>query len=107
MERNKDIDILRQCKAAIKNVADNCEVILYGSRARGDAREDSDYDILVLINGPVDMKLEDAIRSELYPLELETAAVITLLVYNREQWSGFPHRATPFYKNVEREGVLL
>jgi predicted nucleotidyltransferase len=30
------------------------QVLLYGSRARGDFREDSDYDVLVVLEGPVD-----------------------------------------------------
>ena len=53
------------------------------------------------------MALEDRIRSEVYPLELETGAVITLMVYSREDWDSPLSQATPFRRNVEREGVLL
>lgn len=100
-------DMLRRCKAAIQAVAPNAQVILYGSRARGDAEDDSDYDILVIVDGPVDMDQEDKIRASVYPLELETGAMITLIAFSREEWNSPVQRATPFHENVEREWVLL
>lgn len=102
-----DAALLQRCKRAITDVVADAEVILYGSRARGDAHEDSDYDILVIVNGPVDMALEEKMVSNVYPLELETGAVLTLIVYSREQWNSPLYRAMPFHKNVDREGVML
>lgn len=105
--RQEDVDILRRCKSAVTATVGDAEVILYGSRARGDAHEDSDYDIVVVVNGPVDMALEDRIRAKVYPLELETGALITLIVYSRDEWQSALHQATPFHKAVQQEGVRL
>jgi len=102
-----DADLLQRCKRAVTKVAADADVILYGSRARDDANKDSDYDILIIVNGPVDMALKKEILSNVYPLELETGAVLTLIVYNRQQWDSPLYRAMPFHKNVERDGVLL
>jgi predicted nucleotidyltransferase len=102
-----DTTLLQRCKKAVTDVVGDAEVILYGSRARGDAQEDSDYDILVIVDGPVNMALEERILSKVYPLELDTGAMLTLIVYNRQQWDSALYRAMPFHKNVDREGVVV
>jgi len=102
-----DHRLLAECKAAIEEVAPDASLILYGSRARGDAREDSDYDLLVLVDREQDMELEQAIVNQLVPLEVRTGEVLTVLVYGRSQWGSALYRAMPFHKNVTREGVLL
>ncbi len=88
-------------------VVPDVDVILYGSRARGDADKYSDYDILIIVNGPVDMKLKEKILDHVYPLELETGVILTLITYNKQQWNTPLYRAMPFHKNVVRDGVLL
>jgi hypothetical protein len=105
--RTTDIRLLEQCKASIRDVADDAEVILYGSRARGDQDRYSDYDLLILVDGPADAALEQRILDKVYPLQLETGAMFTLIVYNTHQWGSALCRAMPFHQNVEREGVML
>lgn len=102
-----DIELLQRCKEAIKNVVADGQVILYGSRARGDARDDSDYDVMVIVNGPVDMSLKEKILDKIYPLELETEQMVSLLVYSKKKWDSALWHATPLHKNVDAEGVLL
>jgi len=104
---NTELTLLRRCKKAIRQVVPDADVILYGSRARGEAREHSDYDILIVVDRAVDMALKKKILSSVYPLELETGALLTLMTYNRQQWDSPLYRAMPFHQNVEREGVLL
>ena len=60
----------------------NAEVILFGSRARGDYRKDSDWDFLILMDKPVDWKLKDKIRDKIFDTELETETAIFSLVKN-------------------------
>ena len=102
-----DHRLLAECKAAIQEVVPGARVMLYGSRARGDAREDSDYDLVVLVDQEPDMELERAIVDRLVPLEVRTGQVLTVLVYSRSQWDSALYRAMPFHRNVTREGVLI
>jgi len=100
-----DRRLLAECKAAIREVAPEADLILYGSRARGDAREDSDYDLLVLVDREVDMDLERAVVDRLVPLEVRTGQILTVLIYSRTRWNSAQYRAMPFHRNVTREGV--
>jgi predicted nucleotidyltransferase len=106
-DRTADRQLLAECKAAIREVAPEAGLILYGSRARGDAQEDSDYDLLVLVDREVDMDLERAVVDRLVPLEVRTGRVLTALIYSRSQWDSAQYRAMPFHKNVTREGVPI
>lgn len=56
----------------ISKIDPNAQIILYGSRARGTERNDSDWDVLVLTDYPVDIEKERVFRDNLYDLELET-----------------------------------
>ncbi len=102
-----DRDLLADCKAAIHQIAPEAQVILYGSRARGDARDDSDYDLLVLVERNVDMALERAIVNGLVPLEGHAGKALTALVYNRLQWDSPQYRAMPLHQNITREGLIV
>lgn len=102
-----DMDVLRRCKNAVIDVAGDADLILYGSRARGDAKEHSDYDILVVVDGLVDMPLKERILANVYPLLLETGRMLTLIIYSKEQWDSPLYRAMPLHKNIDREGLLI
>ena len=82
------------------------EIILYGSRARGDERKDSDWDILVLTDYPVDLNKERTFRDNLYDLELQTGEPFSIFVYSKNDWTT-KQRITPFYSNVIQEGIRL
>ena len=104
--RAADTDLLQRCKQAIRAVVPDADVILYGSRARGDAKDDSDYDLLVLVDHGADVVMHQQLISRISPLE-EDGAVLTLTIHNRDLWESQLYRAMPFHENVSREGVLL
>jgi len=103
----QDKELLKRCKEAIRQVTTDADVILYGSRARGDANEYSDYDILIIVNDSADMALEERILAKLFPLEEETCEVLTFIVYSKQDWNSPVYRVMPLHKNVDRDGVIL
>ena len=83
------------------------EAYLFGSRARGDFRPDSDWDILILVDeNRVTNEIDDKFRDDLYDIEIESGQIISTFIFPKDYW-----RSTliysPLYNNVTREGILL
>ena len=97
---------LKSIKACITAVDSNAEVILFGSRARGDARKDSDWDLLILTTGSVDIRMEQRFRHKLFELEIEYGQAISTRVYSKEDWVK-KQSVTPLYREIKKEGVAL
>src|SRR5215213_8416839 len=92
-----DRALLVRARDAVRAVEPEAAVILYGSRARGDAAPDSDWDLLVLVDGRVDGDRERRIHDRLYDLELETEAIFVALVHSRAEWDGPLYHAMPLH----------
>lgn len=100
-------DLLARVKQVIREVEPDAEIMLYGSRARGDAGSESDWDFLILLDGLVDDDRTDKIRHRLYELEWESGEVLSCIVRSRQEWQTPRYRSTSLHKIIEREGVLL
>lgn len=100
-------DVLEQIRHLANEVVPQYgHVILYGSRARGDAREDSDWDLLILLDKPtIEQRDYDEIVYPLTALGWDLEEMIIPVIYTQKEWRK--SRFTPFYKNVKREGVPL
>ena len=80
---------------------------IFGSYARGDYRDDSDLDLLVLVDKDIISRFDQKrIKYPLYEIEFDTGTIISPLIFSRKDWEK-NHRITPFYENVAREGRIL
>lgn len=78
---------------------------LYGSRARGDARPDSDYDLLILLDKDT-LSLGDYLTQKpLREMGWDMGVEINPQVYAKKEWQDYYY--TPFYDNVSREKSIL
>lgn len=103
VETERIANLIRQ---NIEAIDPGAEIILYGSRARGNERPDSDWDILVLTDYPVDLQRESVFRDHLYDLEVETGEPFSLFVYSKYDWET-KHKISPFYENILQEGIKI
>jgi predicted nucleotidyltransferase len=100
-------EILKKVKEAVLKLEPSAEIILYGSRARDDYREHSDWDFLILLVGQIDTKRTDRIRCALYEIELDTDQIISSIVRSRQEWDSPRYSVVPLRSNVEREGIRV
>lgn len=84
-------------------------VILYGSCARGDFDDESDIDVMVLLDSPIDEI--GAEREKLFSIinqierEFDYEIVMAPVVQSYDVYTKYK-TALPFYQNIEREGVV-
>ena len=99
--------ILKLIKTSVSTTDPNAILILYGSYARGDFNDNSDVDLLVLLDKDTISRVDEKkIKYPLYDIEFETGTIISPLVFSKKDWET-KHRITPFYENVIREGKVL
>ena len=93
--------ILSEIKKTLQIVAPSAKAMLFGSRARNDAREDSDWDILILI----EKEDFDSIAYPLIELGWNIGEMINPVLYTFSDWKK--RSFTIFHKNVEEEGIAI
>jgi predicted nucleotidyltransferase len=104
---NTTDQIIRQCKEVLtRQYGKRLKgVILYGSTARGQSAPDSDIDLLVLLEAPLDYFTElRRLVDVLYPMQLESEQLISakpVLI------SDFELGTVSLYRNARREGMAV
>lgn len=97
--------ILSAVKSRISKIDSDARIILFGSRARNDAKNESDWDFLILTHYTVTRDLKNEISDVLFETELETDEVLTGLIQNINSWPDYAN--TPLYNNILKDGIEL
>ncbi len=94
-------------QALAETLKDNLvRVIIYGSKARGDQRPDSDTDLMVIIK-KISKEQRNIIYDNLLDIELEYDTRISLAIYTEEEYQVNQRMKSFFIENVQKEGIEL
>lgn len=89
-----------------RNAPENSKAILFGSRARGDARPDSDWDVLILLDKDrITNSDMDEVSYPICEFGWDADMMVNPIMYTMRDWEA--RRGTPFYKNVMKDGIPL
>jgi predicted nucleotidyltransferase len=101
-----DTKILAEIKHAVSLIDADAEVVLFGSRARGDYKEESDWDVLILTDKIVERELKKKIWRNILSVELQYALGISTIIRNKQEWNA-KFSITALFKEIEKDGIVL
>jgi len=79
-----------QIKQIIHGILPSAKVYLFGSRANNTQHDESDWDVLILDEGPVTRQIKRKIQDALFPFSLKIGSFINILLANKKEWDGNP-----------------
>lgn len=103
----KDEEILKNFKEKISQKFPSSRVILFGSRARGDAGPQSDADVVVILKNSASEEDQEFISDSAWEAGYPYGLVIVPVVFSQEEWESGPERFSLLVKAVQTEGVPL
>lgn len=104
---NQKQNIIESMQALGKSILpSDAKLILFGSQARNDANEDSDWDLLILLDKKKIMPEDfDTYAYPFVELGWKYGEYFSSKLYTISEWQQ--RQGTPFYKNVQKEGIAL
>ena len=81
------------------------DIVLYGSKVRGDSDPESDIDLLVLTSRPLDYEEQSGMWSHLHEISMRFDVLLSPLTVDARSWREGVHSVLPIHTEVEREGV--
>ena len=98
---------LQELKERLLKKYPEVEIILYGSKARGDFDKESDIDLLILVKSIVSSRLEEEITHITFDIELNYDVVFGKIIENIDFWNMPLAKLMPLHLNIDKEGVPL
>jgi len=83
-------------------------MIVFGSRARDEAKEDSDLDIFAIVDEKTD-KIEKQLKDIAYQAmwDYNFKPIISLKIFSERQFDDALEKGFSFYKHIEKDGISI
>jgi predicted nucleotidyltransferase len=104
MMAKEDRRILNELATRVRQRFPDARVWAFGSRARGDARWDSDFDVCIVLDD-LDRKKDQYIREVAWEVSFETGCVITTVVFDVDQFERGPMSESTLVANIMNGGI--
>jgi predicted nucleotidyltransferase len=108
LKHRMDDPTLHSFLARISSVRSTIQAIyLFGSRAKGTERPDSDYDLLLVVSPEFTLKDKDALYDGVMDVLLETGRLVSLKIFREPEFRRLRELRTPFMRHVLTEGIQV
>jgi len=99
--------VLTAFKAAVRGRLPIDRVLLFGSRARGDADAFSDMDVMVVVDGEVDETVRDLVSDSAWAAGFEEGIVVVPIVLSKSEWETDQFRSSLLGRAVTEKGLAV
>lgn len=104
----QQVDIPKAVKEIVLGLDPGATLILYGSRARGDAQPDSDWDFMVVHNYEINYDDEIVCRRKIHrEVELEYDVIVSVIHRSVSEYESDLYQAMPLHQNIRKEGITV
>lgn len=104
---NQQCKAIRELKNELKKSFDLYDIVLFGSVARQEADRESDMDLLIIIREEATHLVRNKISDIVFEVNLKHDTNISIVVLEKTKWDNGVMHITPFYKEIERDGVYI
>jgi predicted nucleotidyltransferase len=103
----KEIELIGKFRELLEERVHICSMIIFGSRARGDAAEDSDLDVLVVIEEKETFDLRMFVYDCAWEAGFGEGIIICPLLFSRDRWENSPERDGALVRTIQEEGIAV
>ena len=104
--KDKDRGVALELKNRLAGLVQIVDFCVFGSRARGDAMEDSDMDVFIEVEN-LDKDLKERVQDAAWEVGFENFMVISPLIFTRDELENSPLRSSPIVRVIKEEGSQI
>jgi predicted nucleotidyltransferase len=104
--KDKDRGVALELKNRLTGLVKLVDFSVFGSRARGDAGEDSDMDVFIEVEN-LDKDIKIRVQDAAWEVGFENFMVISPLIFTRDELENSPLRSSPIVRVIKEEGAQI